>query len=202
MNEFTKTVTVTKEALIDAHRHVNVEDPNWVEDPIRYWTEVLEKLGFSHVQIQHAGSLKADSVTGHFTRRRKTEVDAPDALKETIQIYFDAMDDMAHTLAKDLNKVHRLKGKDKAMADVEYSFGVEKIHASWSTRCPRVVSPEVHGYPAGDRLKDIMTGFIVSLNNVIYTGIEEHYAYLTSDEAVWDTLVQNDFFEWTQVDNS
>jgi len=212
--KFVKTVSTvkTKAELIEEYKFINVDD-SWYDMAIEHWTEVLNEIGFHSVEIRFRGFwTQGDgaSFTGNFHRTRKSQVDLSntrDTFRDIVKSYLADLDRYAFDMGKVLNKVHKLKGTDKAKANLEYGVYVVRGSSLYCHEKTVYVDDdtiEVHGLrPESDTddFKECMTELVEYLSKNIYEYLETEHSYLLSDEAVWEALEANEMFGWEPLES-
>jgi hypothetical protein len=204
---FQKVTLKTKAELIEEYRHINVEDDHsWIEDRCE-WKELLRQIGFTNVDIRLSGFWNQGdgaSFTGNFQRTRWQKTEFEDFYEadggslftdlEFVHSYLKAIDEEISKIEADLIKAGDLDG---AIKDLTISVKIKRTDSRYchehTVRADDLIHFEGNDWNFEDLASEI-TNFVREISRRMYRDAEKDYQYLTTDEAVWDTLVANDFF--------
>jgi ferredoxin len=208
----THEFTSAQMALIEENRDWNVRDTDWWDYTYEYWVEKLAEKGINidqkTVKLMN-GKTRGDPAiyfSGFNSQGDGACFEASLDMKKFIE---------AHDLAKDFPAAAFFAERSEIYCQVtstgHYSnSGNTTIDVTDFVCCTeddgslREAQYEVmeQEYNAGlldfeRAVKDICRGYM----DDIYEALEQEYDYLTSDEAVWESLVDNDMTEEDEEDD-
>jgi hypothetical protein len=187
-----------KADVIDKHRDINVDMGDWYEFTIDDWKERLAEMGFENSDILFSGfwspgdgaSFTSDSVPGPHTDPGvmlawNQLLGAAALIGETIT---EDPEDLAY------GSVKRFRGS--------HYYHENTVDLDWNWSDPpyeNYTSPEGM-QPFVDALVAVVESYFNNLEDTvtdlcrqIYRDLEKEYEYLTSDEAVEETLDANEY---------
>ena len=188
-----------KDAAIEQHRDTNVDYSEWAESTIDDWKEKLEALGYSNPVISYSGfwsqgdgaSFTALSVP--IPARDPGVIAAWDQLVGAAELIGEPVTEDIQDLAfgSVIRTSHHYAHENTVSVDWEWNdppFGHR-----WFPATPEGLAPFV------DELKlavgDYFDGLTETVRNLcrdIYSALESEYEYQTSDEAVAESLHDNE----------
>ena len=189
-----------KAAVIDNYRNINVEDFEWWDGVYEIWKERLEALGYSNPEIQFSGfwcqgdgaSFTCDQVPLPSTDASVQEawnslVGAAALLGETVT---ENINDLAY--GKVYRTGHSYSHENTVSVDWEWN---DPPYGRYCSRVePDALAPFIDALV--EAVKDYFNGLEESVRDLcreIYRDLRSEYEYLTSDEAVEETLEANDY---------
>lgn len=158
-----------QEKIIDKYRDINV-DHDWWEYTYEDMKNILGILGFDYVEISFSGfSSQGDgaSFTGYFKPAKKSE------LKHRVKV-------LHKDYAPDF-PVFGFEQMEFSEEELEDSLKIERIDSRYSHE--NTVTTD------NEDLKE----FVRNFSHYIYRQLEREYDYLTSDEAVRETIEANEY---------
>lgn len=181
MKQILKTVyelDEVKEKAIEKNRYINVEFNDWNNLLILDWKEKLEKAGFSDPKIYFSGFYsQGDGAC------------------------FDCNSFDISRLLKNLNFTDKEKARILEIQD-DFSITIEKNgfanhYNHERTRYTNIDSFYIENEKDKNLLFDLekhIEQLRLDLCRKIYNDLEDEYYYLTSDQAVYDTLQANEYY--------
>lgn len=186
-----------KDAAIEANRDWNVSyGPEWAESTIDDWKEKLEALGFSDPVISYSGFWsQGDGASFTCLQVPLPSLD-PDVIKAWDQLV-GAAELIGEHITEDI--------QDLAFGSVirtNHQYSHENtVSVDWEWNDPPYINynPDEGIQPFVDELKlavgDYFDGLAETVRDLcrdIYSALESEYEYLTSDEAVVESLESNE----------
>lgn len=181
-------------ALLEKYRYINVEHNNWwdcvesdfVEDMKQVGIQV-DKIYFSGFWSQGDGACFVGSLDNALTYLNHHHVDQFPMLRKLIEMGGSVWATSDH------------RGRYYHSSSVSINAECE---AFWQCANPKSELQEAVIQRWDDMVDKEIVDFEAALAeqwrtymNDLYTKLEEEHDYLTSDDAVWDTLVANDLIE-------
>jgi hypothetical protein len=182
--------------FLDEHRNINV-DYDWYECTIEWWTERLAKFGIQCDEIQFTGFCSQGdgaSFTGRVRNAQRFITFMTGGTKAYPMWHKVAVERDLWITIERLDSRYRHENTITANVEPEqFTVGdnydtdemVYEMHKAWD----RVLDDEHHQFELDCR------DFVRALCRYIYRDLEQEYEYLTSDEAVAETLEANDIQE-------
>lgn len=204
---FEELSPAAQQNALDNNRDINVDYDGWEDGVTEGFKEDMREIGIDDIEISFSGfysqgdgaSFTSEDID---TRKLFNEIGikSDDALnmetdderaKGQHKEFYDLLDTM-----EDIGQVERNRIKPE-----EIRVTIERIdnrHAHFNTvRANVEIWDEPDGWeePYGftDKLEDAVTEYIRGLCKDLYRNLEKEYDFLTSDEAVKETLIDNDY---------
>lgn len=205
---------LSKEAqsnALDELRDINVQVDYWHEDVIDYFKEQMEEFGLDDVEVSYSGFFSQGdgaSFTAYVTDTQKfmkealqlesdewldmgdgvKPKDELDALRsDLLDIGFDTREKL--TPGNFLISIRRTSNRYSHENTIEGDVDIEDI--------PESIEDEFPTYEYTDKIQDKVTDWARTKSRKLYSDLEKEYDYLTSDEAVQETIENNDY-EFTE----
>lgn len=185
MRQVTETRTILKYSelnedqknkVIDKLRDINVNDEDWSEYALEYYTDALKLLGFYDVKFRYSGFWSQGdgaSFTGKFK--------VPKTKKE-----------LKERLAACKKEFPTLKLYD--FSDIRFD---EDEKEGEVLEVYRISHHYSHSNTVSSDNSDL-THFVRDFSNMVYKALESEYDYLTSRECIEETILSNEY----EFDNS
>jgi hypothetical protein len=187
-----------KADVIEKHRDINVDIPDWYEFTIDYWKEKLEALGYGNPDIMFSGFWSQGdgaSFTCDQVPLPSTDPGVMEAWNQLVRA--------AALLGEDITE----EPGDLAYGSMKRSRGCHYYHESsvdlyqeWNDPPYGNMTPPDGLQPFVDALIAAVESYFSNLEDTvrdlcrqIYRDLEKEYEYLTSDEAVEETLDANEY---------
>jgi hypothetical protein len=181
-------------ALLEKYRYINVEHNNWWDYVESDFTEDMKQVGievdkiyFSGFWSQGDGACFVGSLDNALTYLNHHHVDQFPMLRKLIEMGGSVWATSDH------------RGRYYHSSSVSINAECE---AFWQCANPKSELQEAVIQRWDDMVDKEIVDFEAALAeqwrtymNDLYTKLEEEHDYLTSDDAVWDTLVANDLIE-------
>lgn len=192
-----------KQNAIAKYRRTNV-DHEWYEHTIEFWKTLLGSIGIEYAEIGFSGfssqgdgacirsaTFDPEKLAGFMAKTPKPSESCGGESQTELQAYLT-------------HKLEYLEGFDRiwdwlAFFDVldEFSFNLICVNSHYShENCHRL---ELNGYSGNDNIDSIIDDCETELNDLrrslcqcIYSDLEHEYDYLTSDEAVAESIEANE----------
>lgn len=204
---FEELSPAAQQNALDNNRDINVDYDGWEDGVTERFKEDMREIGIDDIEISFSGfysqgdgaSFTSEDID---TRKLFNEIGikSDDALnmetdderaKGQHKEFYDLLDTM-----EDIGQVERNRIKPE-----EIRVTIERTdnrHVHYNTvRANVEIWDEPDGWeePYGftDKLEDAVTEYIRGLCKDLYRNLEKEYDFLTSDEAVKETLVDNDY---------
>ena len=167
--------------VIDKNRDCNVSDEFWYEYTLDKWHEILETVGVSDIDIRFSGFWSQGdgaSFTGYYSYNKG-------ALKKLKSEYPDWLE--LHGIVAALQDTQR---------DYFYTIEGEIYRSSHFYYHENTVSFSPSHYSEREVKKsdeNHITDLLRSLMQLIYSDLENEYEYLTSDQAIKESLICSEF---------
>lgn len=169
-----------KEEAIEKNRYINVDFDDWYDFIFHDWKEKLEKIGFCNAEIYFSGfSSQGDG-----------------ACFDNDSCYFD-LDLLLKNVDltdEEREKIHNLKG------DFDLTIEGSQIGGHYCHENTRYINIDCFYIENEDdkillsKFEDLLEELRESLCIQIYEDLEKEYNYLTSDDAVYETLQANGYY--------
>lgn len=163
-----------KEKVLQENRHINVEDSWWYEPVEDEWKERLEAEGFRGVKIAFSGFF--------------SQGDGASFTAESVELPTFCKANKALTRFKALFKLEYLSAcvKRTSAHYVHENTVRGDVETEWLIETDKC-------YTLRGELESTLTQRVRELSKQIYRDLESEYYYMTSDEAVIDTLESNEY---------
>jgi len=201
---------LSKEAqsnALDELRDINVQVDYWHDDVIDYFKEEMEKFGLDDVEVSYSGfysqgdgaSFTADVTDTQKFMKEALELESDewldmgdgvkpkdelDALRsDLLDIGFDTREKL--TPDNFIISIRRTSSRYSHQNTIEGDVDIEDI--------PESIEDEFPAYEYTDEIQDKVTDWARKKSVKLYSDLEKEYDYLTSDEAVKETIEMNDY---------
>lgn len=175
--EFSELPEDVRSKVLDNNRHINVEGSWWYESTFEDWRERLTAEGFENSVINFSGfGSQGDGAS--FTCDRVDVEKFTEANKAKTR--FKALLRLIETgdlSASVIRTTHHYSHENTVRGEVEMAWNNETGKLSI----------------LGSELENFITERVRQLSKQIYRDLESEYDYLTSDEAVQDTIESNGY---------
>lgn len=190
---------------IDEHRDINVDYEGWEDGVTEGFKEDMEEIGISDIDISYSGFYSQGdgaSFTSEDIDTRKlfnaAGIKSTDALDMEVGNREDKdkeFHDLLDTL-EDVGLVDRIRIKPEDLK-VTIERGSSRYYHENTVSATIEIWDEPEGWeePANfiEDLEKEVTDFIRGNCKELYSKLEKEYDFLTSDEAVKETLIDNDY---------
>lgn len=161
-----------QQKVIGRQRYINVDDAYWYEPIIEDWTEELEQRGFEQVKILFSGfGSQGDGAC--FTATVNIE-----------QFLH------AHSMQRCFREVISATKRGLVWVTMRHTY---RYYFATSTDVQIQYDGDQDIDDALERLQRIIEDARAKLGNAIYKALEDEFFHETSDQAVQDTLVLNEY---------
>ena len=164
---------LTKKQLIEKYRYILVEDSFYFDDIIEMKKEELEKIGFTNIDIKYSGFYcQGDGASITCDIRL---INAIELLNIPMQ-YKKYTDEVMFSIKRNDSRYYH-----ENTLCIDYDLYLNKLSLK-AENC-------IHGY-----IQDIekcLLDYIKSESKKIYNQLESEYEFLTSDDAVFDYIIEN-----------
>jgi hypothetical protein len=167
-----------KEEAIEKNRYINVDFDDWYDFTFHDWKEKLEKIGFCNAEIHFSG----------FSSQGDGACFDNDAYHMDLDLLLKNVD----LTDEEREKIYNLKG--------DFELTIERIGFHYCHENTRVINLEQF-YIEDEESKNLLYHFENLLEDLreslciqIYEDLEKEYNYLTSDDAVYETLQANGYY--------
>jgi hypothetical protein len=164
-----------KEKVLNEYRDINVDYDGWYNFVIENWQEKLEKLGYEDVKIYFSG-FYSQGDGACFTAK----VNIPKWIKahKASKRFKKLLNEYNKGIYAFITIKHNYRYYFSTSTTVDYEGGMDLSDKAYEQL------EEIARWIEDEREK---------LGNTIYKDLEEEYKYLTSDEAVRETIIANDY---------
>ena len=178
--KFSELSPEAKEKAIESFRYINVEDTEWYVFTFEGWYELLESYGFIAPEIYFSGFWSQGDGACFDAR-----IDIKRAFKEYVTEQL-----LAHNPVKHKKWIFDY-------IDNYCSVSIKKINYHYSHENTRRIDYSLDDYPHINKSAENFFQWLESRRHdlccKIYKSLEENYNYLTSDEAVIESIEANDY---------
>ena len=174
-----------KELVIEKNYDLNVDNDWWSESTLETWKDILSTMGFYDSCIMFSGFCSQGDGACFTTDFYSYEKGFITKLKTKFPKWNEL-----HEVAKSLQKAYQ-KTKYQAYGKITHS-GMYYHEMSTNIK----VLQDFKEYGEGWVKEEIATLFedvLVDINKLIYKHLQEDYEYLTSEEAIMETIESNDY---------
>ena len=170
-----------KEEAINRNRYINVGDPDWYDPVFDNWQTKLKEIGFTNIEIYFSG----------FCNQGDGACFDADIDNTLVVTHLVKMGRISKTEAESILKLQdgfELKIRKNSYAS-RYSHGrtryvtIEHLDMDNEEQEIRV-----------ERFAEQVELLRLELSDAIYSALNIHYDYLTCDDAVYETLIANNYY--------
>jgi len=193
------------EELIESHRYINVDGDWWYESTLDDWVEVLRGRGLDVASkdiLFYGFYSQGDGAcfTGNCidsTAFIREHVDEKD--RQAIEVLFNHGGEVYVQVVRGSNRTYSHSRTCYANLSpntlyqcIDPPADSDGLQATIIAKLDAQIDAEVHAIEMA--FTELFRGWM----DKIFKDLNEEYDYLTSDEAVWETLVANDMIEPTE----
>lgn len=193
----TKTITLyqfselsdeAKEKAIETLRDINVDYPDWDDFMIDYWQDRLNKIGFENAKIRYSGFCSQGdgaSFAADVNIEKLLSAMVYCATKYENARIFELVSLLRY---KNAINIHLSRGSSNYSHERTISVNVDIDYPyERGSFWPKIV----------EQFENALDDFRIDLCSAIYKSLENEYNYLTSEEAIIETIEANkyDFLE-------
>lgn len=175
MAEFNALSVVMQQKVIDNNRDINVDYPEWHDPIIEEWKERLESIGFHDVEISYSGFCSQ----GDGASFTSGEIEVEKVLRH-LRVF---------------SKYRRYVPNDNC----DYWVKVIRTDSRYYHENSVRVDDYIHYTGTQNQLDkvyeiiNLISEFVHEKSKEIYRNLNTEYDYLTSDDAVRDALLANEY---------
>jgi hypothetical protein len=190
---------------IDEHRDINVDYNGWEDGVTEGFKEDMEEIGISDIDISYSGFFSQGDGASFTSETIDTRelfnaagIKSTDALDMEVENRDDKdkeFYDLLDTL-EDIGQVDRIRIKPDDLK-VTIERGSSNYYHENTVSAKIEIWDEPDGwkepYDFVEKLEKEITNFIRGKCKELYSSLEKEHDYLTSDEAIKETLIDNDY---------
>lgn len=199
-----------QENAIEKNRDINIDDDGWEDPTIEGFKEDMSEYGISDIEVQYSGFWSQGdgaSFTGEISNTKEFLAKAlgleSNEFVDMEDGKYKSGDDGLDSLIGDLAELG-LDSRDKIKPE-DFYISIERISSRYSHENTVKISIDIDepenwdgdfskkAWQYLEEIEEKATEWLRSECNKLYRSLEKDYDYLTSDEAVRETLIENGY---------